>query len=924
MRQSSAVASTGDDDRFDLPSCASTPVAASLYRTHTDEPAANTVAFHVLDDDTKQEPSAHKKLLGTFPVYMTSCETMWGVIIFIKFDELLGQAGLYHIFGALALSFACQILAASSLSAIATNGKFQSGGAYYMVVRSLGPAIGAAIGLLYFIGMALLASVEILGATEALHTAFHLNGADFHVVSTYWDQVIFGIIFLFVLTLIRAKDGHWVHHIGVFVMLIVVLTILACIAGIVGTSFGWGAGLVTPDPKLSSANFYSNLDSNYSDGKSFGPFILTLMYPTFIGIFQGANKVSELKNSYRSIPRGAFMSIFSSGIFYSTLFLLLAAVASSDTLRDPASQMLILLGWPSPWFSVIGTVIIGLGSALSCLDVAPRILQSLAADGYIPILRIFAQLDGKSQEPRRATLVTFLLCFPTLFIEDIETVATYASLAFLCMYATMNFSCFVLSLLNLHSWRPQFRYFHWFSALVGFILCLTIMFLMEPIAAGAIIFIFLLLIIYVQVRGEKVAWGHGQQGIKYKMALSSLLALEETDRKYIVDASGQESIIQIEEKNEDESWRPQLLCCVKLNDQNKACYPVILDFVQQLKGSKGLNIVTTIVETDLMTETTRQTHYYSEMVERVRVARREITRQMDVRHMKGFTEVITAPADIAEVTMIQTLGLGKLRPNTVVVCWPKRKATDKETSDRVLRFFRFLGCATAFEKAVVALKPGTEEFPTCSEPLKGTIDIWWVVHDGGLLLLLSHLLRTHPVWKNCRLRIFTAVDMTESPVLIQRALAQYLHDVRIEAEIHVVDISKADVAGFRNDWTLRETRYCEALVDDEKKDARSILMERSAPKPQEERKRIDDVFGTADQRKPEVCKERFLAAQHLKSSIFQNSSQAQLVVLNLPVPSRHNWEYPTSYLDVIDDLTQDLKRVLLVHGCGAEALSKFA
>jgi potassium/chloride transporter 9 len=38
-----------------------------------------------------------------------------------------------------------------SLSAIVTNGSMRGGGAYYVISRSMGPAMGGAIGLLFYI-----------------------------------------------------------------------------------------------------------------------------------------------------------------------------------------------------------------------------------------------------------------------------------------------------------------------------------------------------------------------------------------------------------------------------------------------------------------------------------------------------------------------------------------------------------------------------------------------------------------------------------------------------------------------------------------------------------------------------------------------------------------------------------------------------
>jgi len=47
---------------------------------------------------------------------------MWGVILFIKFGWCVGKAGTMACIGAVLLSGFSQLLAASSLSAVATNG----------------------------------------------------------------------------------------------------------------------------------------------------------------------------------------------------------------------------------------------------------------------------------------------------------------------------------------------------------------------------------------------------------------------------------------------------------------------------------------------------------------------------------------------------------------------------------------------------------------------------------------------------------------------------------------------------------------------------------------------------------------------------------------------------------------------------------
>jgi potassium/chloride transporter 4/5/6 len=105
----------------------------------------------------------------------------------------------------------------------------------------------------------------------------------------------------------------------------------------------------------------------------------------------------------------------------------------------------------------------------------------------------------------------------------------------------------------------------------------------------------------------------------------------------------------------------------------------------------------------------------------------------------------------------------------------------------------------AHEKAVISLKLGNQQpFPMCNERLSGTVDVWWLLHDGGILVLISHLLHRHAgtrstrekgrstsrgrshswcamaVWRNCRLRLFTVVEGAENEGRVTADLANYL------------------------------------------------------------------------------------------------------------------------------------------------------
>lgn len=55
-------------------------------------------------------------------------------------------------------------------------------------------------------------------------------------------------------------------------------------------------------------------------------------------------------------------------------------------------------------------------------------------------------------------------------------------------------------------------------------------------------------------------------------------------------------------------------------------------------------------------------------------------------------------------------------------------------------------CTTAAHLALLVPK-NIAFYPSNHERyLEGHIDVWWIVHDGGMLMLLPFLLRQHKVW----------------------------------------------------------------------------------------------------------------------------------------------------------------------------------
>lgn len=134
---------------------------------------------------------------------------------------------------------------------------------------------------------------------------------------------------------------------------------------------------------------------------------------------------------------------------------------------------------------------------------------------------------------------------------------------------------------------------------------------------------------------------------------------------------------------------------------------------------------------------------------------------------------------------IQSAGLGGLKPNTVVVGWPYHWRDNGDES--VKQFLRTIREVATCKMALLVPK-GINFFPDSTEKVTGFIDVWWIVHDGGLLMLLPFLLKQHRTWKNCKLRIFTVAQMEDNSIQMKKDLKTFLYHLRIEAEVEVVEM----------------------------------------------------------------------------------------------------------------------------------------
>lgn len=751
----------------------------------------------VLDNSRDDKDGHHSHKKGAFAgVFVPTCENMWGVLIFLRFYTIVGQAGVGQALLAVLISFCCAFCTTCSMSAtVSSGGVVSQGGPYYMISRALGPSVGASVGVMYWLAITMLAVLEILGAVEGM-----LMVSD----EIYFESCnrVYGLVLMFMLALFVYGGINIVTKLGIFFVFVVAATLTMFYSGLIMAPSTPGA----PESVLSNSyvtgldweTLKDNWGSHYTQGKNFG-YVLSVFFPCFTGILSGANRADVLKDPPRDLRRGTFAAIIFSLFMYSSYMILWGLVAHYKYLQgeqwpageDPGRRLaggavgtyvVDEIVWnPFPSAAKVGIIISSLSQALQCLVVAPRLLNALAKDHIISFLDPLAPTH--KGEPKRALLATTVIGSLLVLMGELDLVAPLLSMCFLVAYAFMNFSCFALTWLKSVAWRPagihKRRYRLWYlgTSFCGFLICLGIMYTIDHWWAIIATTIALCLYIFINWQLETKGWGSAVDGIRYQFALDSLVQLEKSQTHSV-------------------NWRPQILILYKihLSDELKGIKKhEILNLYSQLRKANGFCVVACVLEASERSD---------EAIRKAKIEKDVIQSIMKEEGIQGFAEVVVAPSwGEGANYAIQLTGIGGLVPNTVLLGWPEDW---KKRPKKAKTFVDILQTALAADKAVLAMR-GLGGMP--SDTVHGTIDIWWMIHDGGFLILLSWILVQHRIWRKCQLRVFTicegctAEEAKAAGEMLTASLRQHrLFDVNVEVILADADM----IEPYTQDWTLRE------------------------------------------------------------------------------------------------------------------------
>uniref|UniRef100_A0A8C2J1I6 Solute carrier family 12 member 10, tandem duplicate 1 n=1 Tax=Cyprinus carpio TaxID=7962 RepID=A0A8C2J1I6_CYPCA len=864
---------------------------------------------------------------------------IWGVILFLRLSWITSQAGILLTWLIILMSVLVTSITALSVSAISTNGRVSSGGAYFMISRTLGPELGGPIGVVFSFANALACALNTVGFSETVRDL--LIEYDSQIVDSINDVRIIGSITVTVLLLISLAGMEWESKTQILFFLVLMVSFINYFVGtlIPATPQKQSIGVFGYRSEIFLENLFP--DWRGPEGDFFRMF--AIFFPSAIGILAGANISGDLKEPEIAIPRGTLMAIFWTTVSY----LAISSTVGACVLRDASGNMndsLPLnfteaceglscgLGWNFTECQQSGTCSFGLSnsfqvliqvsgfgpliyagifaatlsSALAFLVSAPKVFQCLCKDNIYPYIGFFAKGYGKNNEPLRAYLLCYIIAMCFILIAELNVIAPLISNFFLCSYALINFSCFHASITNSPGWRPSFRYFSPWTGLFGAVISVVLMFLLTwwaaLIAFGLIIFLFG----YVVYKKPEVNWGSSVQASTYNMALS-----------YSVSLAGVEDHVK--------NYRPQ---CLVLTGP-PTLRPALVDFVGSFTKNVSLMICGDILMDDEKSVSLRNSN--------------EMIKWLNQRKVRSFYTSFKA-SDLREGArhLLQASGLGKMKPNILVMGfkmnWQESSskgiedyintiydAFDSNHGVCVLRMMDGLDIRDELETEVnqafevdeaiesddqisdadsdVDNRKNTvnDQIKTVFQSKQGkkTIDVYWISDDGGLTLLVPYLLTRRKRWRRSKVRVFIIGeqqtmenDRKEMKTLLQRFRLD-VHDVIVMTDSERPPLAK-NMRRFEE--MLAPFRLNEGQLD-----------ERTA-----QQQRTEFPWKVTD-KEMDALRLKSEKKVRLNEIIRRNSKYAALVLVSLPVPQA---DCPSSlYMSWLDTLSCGLHcPVLLIRG----------
>ena len=639
-----------------------------------------------------------KGKFGVTPVFLTALSTILGAVMFLRFGYAVGNVGFIGTVGIILLGHLITIPTAMAIAEIATNQKVEGGGEYYIISRSFGINIGAAIGLTLYLSQAISIAFYSIAFSEAFDGVIEWLNDTYHIF--IWDKRLISAPLVLMLSAIMLSKGA---QLGVKILYPVVAILVVSLLFLFLGDTGYMTG---------NGNFYffktiQNPDSFF--------IVFAIIFPAFTGMTAGVGLSGDLKDPKKAIPLGSLMATFTGMLIYLFIAYKLTISASPE---DLVSDQLIM-GKIALWGPIIalGLAAATFSSALGSIMVAPRTLQALASDKIIPNrgINAFLSKETKKGEPFNATVITILIALFFLMVGDINMVAQIISMFFMVTYGAICSISFLQHFAADPSYRPAFKS-RWYVSLLGAVLCFYMMFKMNAMYAFSALLIMVL--IYVGITyfsPNKQGMVKIFQGVIYQLSRQLQVFLQKADKEDV------------------NTWRPSLICISDDSFKRTAAF----ELMRWISHRYGFGTYLHYIKGYVSRETNKNAH---DMLDRL-IEKAEISKS------NMYLDTIISPSYTTAIAQsIQLPSVSGKESNMFMFEYSK---TLGPCTDLIMDNMPLVS-ATDFDICVLA---STEKgFGYHNE-----IHIWITQGDfdnASLMILMSFVIMGHRDWQGAEIKIF--------------------------------------------------------------------------------------------------------------------------------------------------------------------------
>ncbi len=644
----------------------------------------------------------NKSKFGTLPVFLTAISTILGAVMFLRFGFAAGSVGFLGTLFIILIGHMVTIPTAMALAEIATNQKVEGGGEYFIISRSFGINIGAAIGIALYMSQAISVAFYIIAFAESFEAIKPWIEANWGYI--IYDNRLFSIPALLLLIWLMVKRGA---DMGVKALYVVV-TILA----ISLVLFFLGS------TDYSNTFDSSQLFKNITPEKGFF-YVFAIIFPAFTGMTAGVGLSGDLRDPKKAIPLGTLSATIVGMIIYVIIaYKLISSASPANLINDQLIMSKIALWGP---IIPIGLAAATISSAIGSFMVAPRTLQAIGGDKVFPNKNAnswIARGTKNSNEPRNATIITSFIALLFVLMGDVNAVAEVISMFFMVTYGALCLISFLQHFAADPSYRPSFKS-KWYLSLLGAVMSIYLMFKINTTYALAAIVVMTALYLYISSKSDtNKGMANIFQGVIQQLSRQLQVFLQKSEKA-----------------NTEEDWRPSV---VALSPDSFKRYE-LLDLMKWLSDRYGFGMY-------IHFEKAYFSHEYKE------IGDQKLNRLIQIisnTHSNIFAETLISPSSTSAIAhIIQLPGISG-QPNNMVMFEFKKGET--EWLSEVIDNYSLIKTAG---HDVCILANSDRGFGYMKD-----IHIWIKKEDyenANLMILLSYIILGHKDWKGGEIKIFAA------------------------------------------------------------------------------------------------------------------------------------------------------------------------